>query len=196
MFHQKTAYAMLLIVLAASTSGVRGQSMTVLTTGEDAKNCSFAAERAAVQLASRSDLDPCNRAFELALLSRRDRAATYVNRGIVLAALGDYQAALNDYNEALEIQPSMPQPFIGKGNLYYIAERYAEAIAAYATALELKLPERHLALYNQGMTYEELNDLAAAERNYRAALEFVPDWLMAQDKLKRVLEQAAAPPAN
>ena len=46
--------------------------------------------------------------------------------------------------------------------------------------------ERHAAYYNMGLTYEKLNDSEAAERNYRAALEVVPDWKQALDKLSRL----------
>ena len=50
-----------------------------------------------------------------------------------------------------------------------------------------------MAYYNQGMAYEKLNDTAAAERSYRAALEFMADWTLALDKLQHLQERQETP---
>ena len=121
MSYRRNQTAVLLVVLAFTSNALQAQAITVLSGGGDAGECSNAARMRAKLSVSRSDLDPCNRALEQVLLHRHDRAATFVNRGILLAALGRYQDALNDYNAALEIQPALPQAFVGKGNLYYLA---------------------------------------------------------------------------
>jgi tetratricopeptide (TPR) repeat protein len=174
---------------------LHAQSVTVLSGGGDARACSFAAELSVRLDPARSDLDACNRALEHDSLTRHDRAATFVNRGILLAGLDKYQDALNDYNEALEIQPGLPQAWVGKGNLYFLAERFNEAIDAYDTALELNLPERHAAYFNLGLVYEKMGDDAMAVQSYNRALEFVPDWAPARDKLQK-LQTGRAPPSN
>jgi tetratricopeptide (TPR) repeat protein len=163
------------------------QSITVLSGGGEARACSFSAEMSTTRLrVSRGDLDACNRAIEEVNLSRRDRAATFVNRGIILAALDQYQEALNDYNESLELIPELPQAWNGKGNLYYLADRYDDAIEAYERALELNLPDRQVAFYNLGLTFEKMGDRAAAERNYNTALEIAPDWELPKGRLERL----------
>jgi tetratricopeptide (TPR) repeat protein len=177
----------LLLLLAVIPVVLNAQSMTVLSTGGDARACSFAAELSERLNPSRSDLDSCNRALDEVHLTRRDRAATFVNRGILQSRLDRYQDALNDYNAALEIEANLPQAWNGKGNLYYLAERYDDAIAAYERALELKLPELQVAHYNLGLTYEKLGDSAAAERSYNTALEIAPDWAPAREKLQNLL---------
>lgn len=177
---------LVLAALAALPLAVNAQSMTVLTSGGDARACSLAAELSETLAPSRSDLDPCNRALEEVHLSRRDRAATFVNRGILQARLDRFQDALNDYNAALEINDELPQAWNGKGNLYYLAERYDDAIAAYERALELNLPPRQVAYYNLGLVYEKLGDEAAAERSYSMALELMPEWEAAKFRLERL----------
>jgi tetratricopeptide (TPR) repeat protein len=159
------------------------QAITTISTGGDARACSFAATMSLRLNTSRDDLEPCNRALQQAPLTKRDRAATFVNRGILNTALERYQAALNDYNEALELE-ALPQAWNGKGNLYYLAERYDDALEAYRLSLELNLPEPQVAYYNLGLVYERLNDAAAAERNYRAALELAPEWSPALERLQ------------
>jgi len=182
MKHLKLLVSLLLVPVCASA-----QSVTVLSGGGEARACSTAAKMSLTRLnRTRSDLDSCNRALDEVNLSRRDRAATFVNRGILLAALDEYQDALNDYNDALELVPEMPQAWNGKGNLYYLADRLDEAIAAYERALELNLPERQVAYYNLGITYEKLRDDAAAERSYNTALEIAPDWAPAKERLEKL----------
>jgi tetratricopeptide (TPR) repeat protein len=119
-------------------------------------------------------------------LSRSDRAATFVNRGIILAALDQNQDALNDYNDSLELVPELPQAWNGKGNLYYLANRYDEAIAAYERSLELNLPDRQVAYYNLGITYEKMGDKAAAERSFNTAVEIAPEWALPKERLERL----------
>lgn len=168
-------------------SGVlHAQSMTVLSSGGDARACSLAAELSETLSPSRADLDYCDRALGQAHLSRRDRAATFVNRGILQARLARYQEAMNDYNEALEIQEELPQAWNGKGNLYFLAERYDDAIAAYEMSLSMDLPAPQVAHYNLGLVYEKIGDAAAAERSYNSALELMPEWVPAKTKLERL----------
>jgi tetratricopeptide (TPR) repeat protein len=178
-----TLFASLLLVPWFASA----QSITVLSGGGEARACSFSAEMSTTRLrVSRGDLDACNRAIEEVNLSRRDRAATFVNRGIILAALDQYQDALNDYNESLELIPELPQAWNGKGNLYYLADRYDDAIEAYERALELNLPDRQVAYYNLGITYEKLGDKAAAERSFNTAVEIAPEWTLPKERLERL----------
>ncbi|HEY0961244.1 MAG TPA: tetratricopeptide repeat protein [Pseudomonadales bacterium] len=176
---------LLVAPLAWLALDVQAQSITVLSGGGDARSCSSAAQLSEHLNPSRSDLDPCNRALDGVHLTRRDRAATYVNRGILQSKLERYQEALNDYNEALKLL-ELPQAWNGKGNLYYLAERYDEAIAAYERSLELELPMPHVAHYNLGLVYERLNDEAAAQRSYETALQLMPDWQPAADRLQQL----------
>lgn len=180
----KTANVLLAaLLLLPAFAQAQAQAITLISNGGDARSCSFAAKMVPRMKPSRTDLAACDRALEYVHLKRSDRAATYVNRGILLAQLGEYQDALNDYNEALRIDAQLAQAWNGKGNLYYLAERYDAAIAAFERALELDLPERHVAYYNLGLVYESTGDEAAAARSYNMALELMPGWAPALDKL-------------
>ena len=177
---------LLFVPLSLAALLANAQAVTVFSSGGDARACSFAAELSVKMNPSRGDLDACNRALDEVHLSRRDRAATFVNRGILQAGLDRYQEALNDYNDALAIEAQLPQAWNGKGHLYYLAERFDEAIGAYERALELELPDRHVAYYNLGLVYERIGDDAAAQRSYTAALEIAPDWAPAKEQLEQL----------
>ena len=84
-----------LAALAAAT-GARA-SVTVIGGGQ-AEACSRAA------LAGRSEIrfeNLCTKALEEEQLDARDRAGTYVNRGILKLRRMDYDAATKDFNEAV-----------------------------------------------------------------------------------------------
>lgn len=168
------------------------QSVTVLSTGGSARSCSVAAQGAAAKLsASREDIDTCTRALEHENLNQHDRAATLVNRGILLAAHESYQEALEDYNRAMTVQPELPEPYVGRGNLWYLAGRFDTAINDYDKALDLMLGRSHLALYNRGLANEKAGNTQQAIADYRQALEQQPEFKQAQEKLDKLTAPTA-----
>ena len=71
-------------------------------------------------LAARFNLDPvtgissCNQALP-APLSRLDRAGTHVNRGVMEAALGQEDKALEDFNQAVLENPRLGDGYLNRG---------------------------------------------------------------------------------
>jgi tetratricopeptide (TPR) repeat protein len=176
------------LFLALAASNLAAQSVTVFGSVEEARTCMFAAETAAnLRTGSQSDLQTCTVAIQNPKLSRRDRAATYCNRGIVKAAMELHQEAFEDYNAAIDLMPDLPEPYVGRGNVYFIADRLEEAIEDYNQAMGLELGRMHVAFLNRGMAYELQGRLDLAEADFRKALELAPQWSLAQQKLDRVV---------
>lgn len=193
-----TLILLLFAALTIAASTVRAQSIQVLGSGEEARRCSDSAQMAAsLGSASRSDLDDCNRALEMVALRQRDRAATLLNRGILQSALGDQDAAMASYDKALVVMPELPEPWVGRGNVFFLRGDAAAAIAAYDRSLAMGITRRHVVLLNRGMAHEARGDLVAAERDYREALAITPEWVLAKSRLQRVSakRKAAATPA-
>jgi tetratricopeptide (TPR) repeat protein len=167
------------------------QSMTVMSAGADAQNCSQAAIVVSRNIPTlRAGIETCTRALEYGQLNRRDRAATLVNRGIVLTSDGKYPDALADYNEALSLLPDLPEPFVGRGNLMFLAGRYDLAIVEYDKALSMQLEKRHLGLYNRGLAYVRQSMPSAAEADFREALALAPEWQLPKDQLAKLATPA------
>ncbi len=163
------------------------QAVMILSNSNDAQKCSVAAHTAAeTNFASREELEACDRALEYGYLKKKDRAGTYINRGILATALSRFQEAFRNYHQAMTIMPEMPEAYIGRGNIYFLAGKLDESISDYTRALELDLGREHVAFLNRGMAYEKLKQYDAAEEDYRMALEAVPDWKLAQQKLSLV----------
>ena len=180
-------------LLALPMAEAYAQSVVILANNSDAEACMQAAEWTAMQQqASRADTDACTRALDHSALSRRDRAATLVNRGIVRVALEDYQAALDDYNAAMQLMPELPESYVSRGNLLFIANNIEAAIGDYDRALDLMLGRSHIALYNRGLANEKRGDRESALTDFRQALELRPDFAQAQAKIDALT--ASAPP--
>ena len=170
------------------------QPMVVLGGGQKAQECFMNAEMAARNLpgVGRGLLEACDYTLEFASkLSMKDRAATLANRGIVHAAMGNFDNAMDDYEAAIAIRPSAPEFYINRGNSFFMLRDYSSALEDYEYSIELGIKQLHFAHYNMGMTFERLGNDIAAEREYLLALELEPAWEMAETKLARVRQRMA-----
>ncbi len=181
--------ALLLATSSLFSIGAQAQSITVLGTN-DAYRCYESAQYSARSLSgSSSDLVECNDAIREGRLNRRDKAATYINRGIIRVNMGDVVRAEQDYLSALDISDRSPETFLNLGNLQYMMQDYSSAISDYDHAETLGLAQQHVLFLNRGMAYMRIGQFDLAEADYLKALEVRPDWVTAQDKLEDLKEK-------
>lgn len=99
----------------------------------------------------------------------------------------NYKAAFDCYDSIISIEPTFAAAYFNKG---YIAleylQDYNEGALQFSKAIEY-LPNYFQAYYNRGLCYESLNDLKAAENDYRMALRIQPAYTEAAKSLSRVL---------
>ncbi len=131
-----------------------------------------------------SDTEPCDTALENPGTTRLDRKKTLVNRGIIHNRNGDLGAALEDFNAALEIDGSLGEAYLNRGNSFFLASRYDEALADYERALEANISKPWAAWYNIGLIHDARNDADKAREAYKKALEENPGFTLAQQKLE------------
>lgn len=84
---------------------------------------------------------------------------------------GQLAAALNDYNEAIKLDNSKPQPFNSRGKLYFRSnnrDTLLLALSDYTNAITLD-PQRGEYYMNRGSTYARLGDPNAAINDYNTA---------------------------
>lgn len=189
----KTLYLnkyLITVAMALSSGAAGAQSMMVLGGEQSARDCYMAATLASqMHTAAMEDIQNCNYALDHTPLSLRDRVATYINRGVVYAAMDKYKEAIKDYEKAAKLDPDTGEVYVNRGNLFFLGQVYDQAISEYTKAIELKLSKGHVAHYNRGLAYEKLGEYSKAEEDYRRALEIAPQWHHPQEKLDRVLEK-------
>jgi tetratricopeptide (TPR) repeat protein len=171
--------AVLALLLAAAPASA---AITILGGGLG-RGCYEAAE---FNRETRFSLELCTRALNEEALSRRDRAATHVNRGIIYMRARDLAAALADYDRALAIDPGLGEAHVNRGiALLHMGGRDVEAVDAFTRGLALKPSRPEIAYYSRAVANELLGNVRAAYEDYQAAASARPGWEEPVEQLKR-----------
>ncbi len=127
----------------------------------------------------------CTRALREQVMTRENRAATYVNRGVLRMRQGNYEDALADYGSALDLQPEMGAAYLNKGAALIYRQDFDLALAALNRAIDLDSPDLFAAHYNRAIARENTGDVPGAYDDFVTALELKPGWDLAERQLTR-----------
>ena len=127
----------------------------------------------------------CTLAIETEVLTTHDLAASYVNRGVLYLASGDYGSAKRDFDKAAATEPGLGEAYVNRGAALIGMGREREGIVDINRGIELGAAEIEKAYFNRALAEERLDDLKSAYADYRKALELKPDWPMAKAELSR-----------
>lgn len=157
-------------------------AVTVIGSGL-ARMCYEHSESSGTSLQSISD---CDRALKEEALGVRDRAATYVNRGILHMRARRIAVALADYDNAIKVKPDLAEAYVNKGiALVHAGGRDSEAVNAITQGLQLNPIRPEVAYYTRGVAHEMLGNARAAYDDYRQAAALKPEWAEPKAQLKR-----------
>ena len=130
--------------------------------------------RAASVQGQDSDVAACTAAIETGRLTPTDLAATYSNRGIILARGGRLTRAIEDQNTAIQLDPKSASAYNNRANVYYRAARHAEALADYDAAIALSSGSFAPAFYNRAVVHKALGENDAARQDLQQAAKLAP----------------------
>ena len=143
-------------------------------------------EHSRSQQTSQQSMADCNRALSEEALTVRDRAATFVNRGILNMQARKHAAALADYENAIRVKSDLAEAYVNKGiALVHSGGRDSEAINAISQGLALNPIRPEVAYYTRGVAHEMLGNAKAAYDDYRQAAALKPEWQEPKTQLKR-----------
>lgn len=168
------------LVLLAAAGSARA-SVTVIGGGL-AEACSKAAIHGA---SGYRDEQVCTNALDTELLSPRDRAGTYVNRGIMKLRRMEWDQALKDFNVALKYKRDLGEIYVNRGAVFIAQHKYSDGLADLNKGIELGIEEPEKAYYNRALAYEGLDDVKSAYFDYQKALELAPTWDAPKQQLTR-----------
>jgi Tfp pilus assembly protein PilF len=134
--------------------------------------------------------------YSRALQVTRNNVLAHVNRGAAYAEAGQYQLALDDYNEAVRLNPNDPMTYYNRGNLYgRNLGSYQPAIADFNEAVSLN-PAYAEAYANRGICYASLGLYAQATEDFSKVISLKPDNAEAYGNRAAVyLQQGVKEPA-
>ena len=167
----------------AFSAAANAQSITVIGSNAEAVAC----YRAAESEARRPDaVQTCNLALRDGDLDRYDQMATLVNRGIVRFRLAEFDAAIADFDAAMELSPAQPDAMINRGITMLAAGSDIGESLSYIDRGIAGGPQRPwVGYYGRAVAYELAGRDAEAYRDYRRAQELRPGWELPREALAR-----------
>ncbi|MDJ0536135.1 MAG: tetratricopeptide repeat protein [Xenococcaceae cyanobacterium MO_207.B15] len=112
----------------------------------------------------------------------------FFNRGLDKHNKGDQRGAIEDYTQAIALNPDDSDAYYTRGNAHYDLKDYQAAIEDYNKAIQINqnwgnLSETYFGLptayYNRGNTHKNLKDYQQAIADYTKAIELNPEYSQA-----------------
>ena len=116
----------------------------------------------------------CSQAIESGQLSGKGLAFAFYRRGNAYYEKRDYDRAILDYDQAIQMNPSYASAFSNRGAAYAGKKDYDQAIQNYDEAIRLN-PGHADAFSNRGVAYARKGDYDRAIQNYDEAIRLKPD---------------------
>jgi tetratricopeptide (TPR) repeat protein len=161
------------MALALAGSAAAAHASVLVVGGGLAESCYRAAD---ARDKSHDALQLCNRALVGEALTKSDRVATYVNRGIVHFARGTQHHAMADFDRALALDPTEPDAWLNKAVVTVQYGKGEDALPMIQKALELNTRRPALAYYVRGIVEERRGNIRAAYHDFRRAQQLEPKW--------------------
>lgn len=93
----------------------------------------------------------------------------YHNRATALFHLERYEEAIQDYQEAIALEPELSEAYLALGVVHTRLEQYEEAIDFYSQAIQAA-PRKEMGYTNRGHVYFKLGQYADALQDFNHAI--------------------------
>lgn len=170
----------------------------VVVIGDGPERMCYVAAKTGID--SQAGLDHCTLALDNGLILH-DRAATFVNRGIIEHKLGRNNAAMEDFDTCLRLIPDQPDAFINRGVVKLSQGNALEALDDIQKGISLGPSEPAVAYFDRAIVYEKMAvgaerqaNLQKAYADYQRAVKEAPEFAAASAALARfrVVPRASA----
>ncbi len=148
---------------------LRGQTKSLMAKLETKQDNTETAQKLYQEIVSDSD-----NALGLQEKCKVCRSAIHFTRGAAEAALENHDAAIEDYNNALELNPKHVQAYINRGHAKNDRGDTNGAIEDFSNAIQLK-PEEGTAYFSRGGIKSKIEDYEGAIDDYNFAIKHNPE---------------------
>ncbi len=116
--------------------------------------------------------------FETEIAENPTDPMAYYGYGLVLARIGDRQAAISNLRKALEKKAFSPEILTALGRIYFLDGRYEEALNILDGAVSV-FPDYSEALFFLGRTQLEMGKLSEAQGSFQTLINKTPEYRQA-----------------
>jgi tetratricopeptide (TPR) repeat protein len=127
--------------------------------------------------------DGCTRALKEESLVGPDRAATFVNRGIVFMSAGRFSEADADFDSALRLNAGLPDGWLNKGFLRLRQGDGRGALPLIQKGIDAGAGRQALALFARGVAHEQMGEFSSAYDDLKQAQQLEPGWSLPKQYL-------------
>jgi len=114
----------------------------------------------------------------IAQVNAASTALDFFNQGVKRLQQGDLEAAINNFNEAIRLNPNYAQAYGNRGIAYSRLQQYDKALADYNQFIRFN-PNSAVAYYNRATLYDKLGDSQKAIADYDQAIRLNPNFTQA-----------------
>jgi tetratricopeptide (TPR) repeat protein len=100
----------------------------------------------------------------------------FIGEGVRFAAVGDHEAAIRNFDEALAIDPTAAFVYKQRGASYQALRNYEAAIRDFDEVIRLNSEDVN-AYYRRGASYLALSEFAAAIADFDTVIELDPEYV-------------------
>jgi tetratricopeptide (TPR) repeat protein len=159
------------VATAKPQVGVAEQQRQALAMAEQERQARTAAEAEAKRKANEAEQQ--RQALAKAEQERQAREAAAFDRGRADASKGDYDRAIANFNEAIQLNPRNALVFFSRGIVYAKKRDYDRAITDFSEVIRLD-PKDAVAFRNRGDAYSSKRDDDRAIADYNQAIQLNP----------------------
>lgn len=120
-----------------------------------------------------SQLRGCSALIKSGVNTPKVLAMAYNNRGNGFTSIGEYERAIQDYGESINLDPNNPKPLNNRGVAYQKTGEYDRAIEDFNAAIALDQSYAN-AYANRGETYQKKGEFALALKDFDDAIRLRP----------------------
>ena len=167
---------------ALAFAATAAQAQVVMTVGAGLSYDCFVHAKTGIN--PREGVATCNAALDHDALTRKDRAGTFDNRGVILDLLGRTEEAAADFNKSIALDPNLGDPYVNLGAMLIKKGQHEEALGQINKGLGLGMAYVYIGYYNRAVAEQMLGRFKEAYYDYKKALEIEPSFKMAGERLK------------
>jgi len=120
----------------------------------------------------------CSNAIKSGRYTGKDLAAAFNDRGAAYRVTGDFDHAIQDYNQAIKLNPNDATAFYYRGIANGMRGQSDRAIQDFSQAIKIN-PNHVGALYSRGLTYSNKGLWDRAIQDYDEAIKLSPNYVRA-----------------